>query len=67
MSNFFGDSDTAKSVHSKGIDCLATETLEALCGIIQFTVKLYLEVYDEEVRCTSMMEVASSHSGDGVG
>ena len=45
MGDLLGDSDATKSVHAKGIYCLAAETRGAQCRIIKlFKVKLHLEV-----------------------
>ena len=67
MGNLFGDSDTAKTVHNKDINCLATETLGAQRRIIKFKVKLHPEVDEEEIRWTPILGVASTYSDDGVG
>ena len=43
-----GDSDATESVHAKDIYHFTVEALGEQCRIIQFKVKLYLEVDEEE-------------------
>ena len=67
MGDFLGGLDTAKSVHTKDINCLATETLGAYRMIIQFKVELHLAVDDKEFRCMPILRVALTPSHDGLG
>ena len=66
MGEFFGESDTAKSVHSKKIICLPQRHLGHSARSYS-KVELHLEVDGKEVMCTSILGVALTHSDDGVG